>query len=345
MITVNRQIQNKLLQHAIEILRLSKSEASKIVKLLDAKVYREVITKYEAQLLKVRRLGSISSINESQRLKEMMSSIQAILKVGMDNAYKQTRSSLTSLVEFEGRWNYKVLKKLTEPFNISFSMPSVATLRSVVTTRPFEGSILKDWFGKLSNSTGIRIAEQLNIGIVQGEPVVAMARRLESVIELSRRNAVSIVRTAVNNVSTGARLATNEANLDVIQGEQLIATLDGRTTPECRALDGKIYPVGEGPRPPFHWNCRTTVVPVLKSWKALGIDLQEAPDGTRASMDGQVADRMTYQQWLKGLSAAEQDDILGPNRGEMFRNGMKLTSFVDVDFKPLTLEELQRREL
>jgi len=344
MVPVNRQLQNKLLQHAIEILRLSKGEASKIVRLLDKTVYREIVYKYQQQLLRVKRLGSLSSYAESQRLKEMMYSIQSIMKIGMEKAYAQTRSSLTSIAEFEGRWNYKVLKKLVEPFDINFSMPSVSTLRSIVVTKPFEGDILKNWFSKLDKSVGIRIGEQLNIGIVQGEAVPTIARRLETVLDYSRRNTTSIVRTAVNSISTEARLLVNQENGDVIEGEQIIATLDARTTPLCRAMDGKVYPIGVGPRPPFHWNCRTTVAPVLKSWKQLGIKLSEAPEGTRASMDGQVPDRVTYQQWLKGLSAEEQDDILGPNKGKMFRQGMKVTAFVDADFQPLTLDELQRRE-
>jgi hypothetical protein len=62
----------------------------------------------------------------------------------------------------------------------------------------------------------------------------------------------------------------------------------------------------------------------------LGIDIDEAPAGTRASMNGQVPEKTTYNDWLKGQPAKVQDDILGPGRGKLFRNdGYSVSNFVD----------------
>lgn len=71
-------------------------------------------------------------------------------------------------------------------------------------------------------------------------------------------------------------------------------------------------------------NCRSTTVPVLKSWKQLGINLKEAPAGTRASMNGQVPAKLNYLQWLKSQSVSTQNEALGVGRAKMFRSG-KLT--------------------
>ena len=75
-------------------------------------------------------------------------------------------------------------------------------------------------------------------------------------------------------------------------------------------------------------NCRSTTVPVTKSWKKLGIDLEEIPAGTRASMNGQVPETLTYYEWLKTQSKNIQNEVLGIKKGELFRQGkLSITAY------------------
>lgn len=80
-------------------------------------------------------------------------------------------------------------------------------------------------------------------------------------------------------------------------------------------------------------NCRSTTAPVLKSWKELGIDLEEIPVGTRPAVvngvAGDVPETMTYAEWLKEQREDIQKEVLGKKRFEMFKNGATLDSFVD----------------
>ena len=138
-----------------------------------------------------------------------------------------------------------------------------------------------------------------------------------------------------------------------------MATLDSRTSLRCASLDGQVFPIGTGPRPPQHPNCRSTITPVTKSWRELakpgalkrgrGADNLDAlferrlkgkgftPDqiagikrATRASMTGQVPGKLTYARWLRRQPAAFQDDVLGPTRAALFRDGtLTLDRFVD----------------
>jgi hypothetical protein len=80
----------------------------------------------------------------------------------------------------------------------------------------------------------------------------------------------------------------------------------------------------------------------LKSWKELG--LKDPKPGTRSSLDGQIAETETYQTWLAKKSPEFQDEVLGPARGEMFRNGTTLDRFVDDSGKQYTLEQLKKIE-
>ncbi len=72
--------------------------------------------------------------------------------------------------------------------------------------------------------------------------------------------------------------------------------------------------------------------------------MDELPQTTRASMDGQVPADMTYGQWFTRQSAARQDEIVGPARGQLFREG-KITfdRFSDDRGRWLTLDQLRSR--
>lgn len=77
----------------------------------------------------------------------------------------------------------------------------------------------------------------------------------------------------------------------------------------------------------------------------MGIDVDEAPPGTRASMDGQVPETMSYQSWLSSQPAAVQDEALGPTRAALFRDGdLTVDRFTDSRGNALTLDQLEKRE-
>jgi len=193
-------------------------------------------------------------------------------------------------------------------------------------------------------------------------------------MDISRRHATTVTRTAVNHVSNFARDAVYQENADVVKGVRYVATLDARTTQICASLDGRVFEVGQGERPPLHMQCRSTTVPVLRSYKELGIDLLEAPAGTRAStswwrrtpketkryyaglsaaeknavrasLSGQVPASTTYGPWLKRQPRSFQDEVLGPAKADLFRRGhVPIRRFTDHVNRPLTVAELQRLE-
>ena len=94
-----------------------------------------------------------------------------------------------------------------------------------------------------------------------------------------------------------------------------------------------------------HWNCRCLYVEVLKTWKELGIDLNEMPASTRASMDGQVKDT-SFGEWLKGQSPARQEEILGKGRADLYNRGViTFNQLTDGKGAPLSLKQLQDKYL
>lgn len=88
-------------------------------------------------------------------------------------------------------------------------------------------------------------------------------------------------------------------------------------------------------------NCRSTVIPVLKTLREMGIDRDNFQQTTRASMDGQVAADITFDQFLRGKPQEFADKMLGKGRAELWREGkITLSELLNQRGQPLTLKEL-----
>jgi len=251
------------------------------------------------------------------------------------------------------------LTNAPDPLTGNVSVSLGATLSSpelifaAVQAKPFEGRLLASWVEGMSAARIDRVETAIRMGIVEGQTIDEIIRRLkgtramnytDGILDISRRSAKSMAITYISHVSSAARQQVFESNSTLLKGVEWVSTLDGRTSSVCQARDGEVYPTNSGPRPPAHIGCRSTTIPVLKSWKELGIDIEEVPEGTRASMDGQVSAKETYQTWLAKKPADFQDHVLGKGKGELFRKGdLTLDKFVDLNGHALTLEQLQAK--
>lgn len=231
--------------------------------------------------------------------------------------------------------------------------PTVVTLPQVLQSPiPATGQLLSEFVKGWKTRNLVAANNLIRKGYVNGWTTEQMVQSLigtkkagyaDGLIGESRRTAESIVRTSVQHVATVQRHDLLSANEQVLDGYQITATLDSSTTTICRSLDGKVFPLHEGPRPPFHVRCRTSIRPKLKKKYAF---LEEG--GTRSSKDGYVDAKLTYYDWLKKQPAAFQNEALGPTRAKLFRDGgLTADAFarlnLDKRFEPLTLAEMKTK--
>jgi len=138
-----------------------------------------------------------------------------------------------------------------------------------------------------------------------------------------------------------------EANQDITKKYRYVATLDTRTSAICRALDGREFEYGKGPKPPQHFNCRSTTVAVI-DYKGLGFD--PPPLGKRSAQGGLVPADQSYGQWLAKQSKATKAEALGKSKVAYFdklssKYGPKdaIAKLVRDDGSEVTLEQLRKR--
>ena len=291
----------------------------------------------------------------NQRLTALLQDIGRLSDQTADEMAAYTQGQLRDLASLESGVLATAVR-LSVPVVVSFTAVTPNLLWTAINEQPMQGRLMTEWFKDYSQIQRTRIQDQVRISVVEGETVDQMIRRIrgtkaanykDGVVQgITRRSAEALMRTQVNHVVTQARQLTIDENQNVVASVAWRSTLDGKTSEICRARDGKTYPIDSGPRPPAHPNCRSTIVPVLKSWKELGIDLAEAPEGTRASMNGQVPEKETYQTWLKRQPAAFQDEVLGEMKAKLFRQGgLTLDRFVDEQLgRGYSLAQLRKRE-
>jgi len=226
---------------------------------------------------------------------------------------------------------------------------------SKVLKRPMTtaGQLMEPWIKDFSVNEVNRVNGAIRNGWATGKTNQEMVQQLigtksknykDGILQTTRRNASTVVRTSVQHTAITAQYETLEANQDVVKQYQIVATLDGDTSAICRELDGEKFDFGKGPIPPIHPNCRTDIIPVLDS----KFDFI-SKGRTRSAEDGPTSAKATYYDWLKRQDEATQIQVLGPKRAKLFRDGgMSAKRFKDLqfdkNFEPLTLDEMQKIE-
>jgi len=321
----------------------SRDELRRIIPILDA-AHREVLG----------RIAETGGAWTKDWLAEIAAEIDAIYHAAQAKAYDEVAPDLTKLANDEGAWIAAETKQIAMGLTLSIPAPS---LLSAVVNLPTNigGSTLAQMFEGLGINARTDAYAAIQAGMLEGDTVGQMTRRLRGEVvkraswkteadgvrryqpgvykggawDMNTRQAETLARTAVMHVGNQARDVFYGQNQDIIKGYQRVETLDLRTCLICGTDDGHVYaPDDMRPSLPVHPDCRGVYVPVLKSWQELGFDAAEIPPGTRASMDGQVAEFDTWTDMVRKADPKRLEEMLGPGRAALYKQGVKLEDMV-----------------
>lgn len=360
MASVNDFLQDEIIRHSTELQKYSNGVLARIIAVLnrsDARLAAEL-----ANLLSDLSPSGFSM----DRLEAMLTSIRAMNTQAYNQAERDLTEELRQFVAYEVAYQQQMLASFL-PVGFSVASVNVAQVYAAAMSRPFQGSLLRQVWSDLDASKMKRVRQAIAQGFVESKTTDQIIREIrgtrakgyaDGIIQKDRRDVAAVVRTALGHTAGSVHDAVYERNSDVIKALKWSATLDLRTSEMCRIRDGKLYtpdthkpidhkvPWGGGPGR-LHWCCRSASVPVLKSNKELGIDLPEIQlsNRTRASMDGQLPADTTFAEWIKRQSAARQDEVLGPTRGKLLRDGgLSLEDMYTDKGVFLTLDQLKARD-
>jgi SPP1 gp7 family putative phage head morphogenesis protein len=378
--TANEQLLNSAIYHGLSLERVSAGMAQDIKDLL-VKAQEDITGKLQS--------GTLTDWQTKRAQQFLEWSNKTIA-----NAYNKIDGNVADTLD-----GIKVaeIAKQTNSINQALGVeisPAMSTqqLESIAKADELlvNGAVMSDWWKKQASNLQHQVKTTVQQGLTQGKSTQDIAKDLRQFLptdeDISQKQAVAqanaLARTAAATVQSEAQQAYYKENSDILKGIQWVSTLDSRTTPQCQALDGNAWtysedgemsPVGHDIPfpgfPPIHWNCRSTTVPVLKSWQELSdkelphlddATVQEAfesnladqgftPDqiadismNQRASVDGTVPESTTYEDWLGKQPELTQKQILGPAKWQLWHDGaVTLKDMINKQtLEPLTVDEL-----
>jgi SPP1 gp7 family putative phage head morphogenesis protein len=243
----------------------------------------------------------------------------------------------------------------------------VTVADGVTMTLP-NGQVLKSSFENMAEREAAAFGQAVRNGFLTGESTESITRRLigrlqegdsGSISQLLRAGGAAttkannqirtVVRTSINQVANAASMKAYEANQDITKKYRYTATLDSRTSPICRALDGTEHDYGKGPIPPQHFNCRSTTVPII-DYEGLGFDPPPPSKIGRPNSDKNIPDGETYGAWLKRQPKTVQEQVLGDKGQVGYFNALSkkygpdgaIRRFVREDGSEKTIDDLKR---
>lgn len=295
----------------------------------------------------VNQLGRDDLTNYSRaRLDRLLSDLYAYMDEISTSYSGQIFLDISEFSEYESEFTLNVLER---EVNFDFALPAPTQIQAAIYTdvmqlEPTKGYTIRDALAEFSTRKQNQIVQQIRDGVVLGQTIDQVASSITSLAPVQKRQAATLARTITNRVSIKARETTMRANADVVDSYKWVATLDSRTSLICAGRDGQIYKdIDKNPKPPAHFNCRSTITYVVKPQFDLGADIEgERPAIGPNGEVTQVSAETNYQKWLRRQPKAFQDEVLGAGKADLFRKGrVSLDRFVDENGRELTLAELR----
>jgi len=322
------------------------------------------LNQLKRKITKELRIGGAGSRTflQVQTKNQILANIQATLDDGFADIKTSLERNLFEVAALETELAATVVneKAGVELVTTSFTAEQ---LEAAVKFAPLQGTTVAGALSTQARNVQERFQRDIVQGVLAGETNEQIRKNLGNMFNQTNQQMRALVRTSVQEVANNARIATWEANSNVVKAVQQISTLDDRTTQICIAYSNKIWtlpeyiPVGHdlswNGGPPRHWQCRSTTTPIVRSFKELGLDVDEPDEGRRAAkiedpndpsslIGADVPAGQDFDEFLNNRGKSFQNELLGPRRAELFRAGrISTTDLVDFQGNPLTLDELK----
>ena len=332
--------ENGVIKYQISLERYKNGIANEVIRLLD-----------NANIEIAGYIKKTQSVVTKARYKQIAKKLNAISKQLKERI--EQNIDIDAVIAYELKKENNLFEKIKKVLKgdsgkISFIYPSVEQIKTSALFRPatdgltfqsyldsIEAGLFNYWDSAVRTGylTGIP-TKQIVSNVMGGVSQIDKLKKAGTIQPL--RNAVyGNTRTLLQSFAEEARESVYRANEDYFgDGEykyERLGVLDNRQCIPCGVIDGKLYRTIEEAQPVIlHRNCRCILIPyfVIEGDK-------------RASKNGYVDSKITFNEWLGDQDEKTQKEVLGATRYKMYKDGVKIEQFVD-NGRLLTIEELNQ---
>lgn len=304
---------------------LSLAQAKKNIKGNEYKVWRMDIEEY---------VKNINSSQDKKLLRELNTLAMRSRISRLDKIYGETLMQLNTLTNsYENKLTkflsnafqdnyYHNLYDLNKATGIVLPVGKLDPLMiKSILNRPWSGKNYSSLIWDNTSQLAKVLKTEITNGMIRGINSAEMSRVIATKFGGSYSNAVRLVRTELSYIN-------NQAALESIKdagGEwyRFIATLDKRTSKDCREWDGKKIEIKDASpgsnMPPMHPRCRSTIAIDFPDLKRMGQRFARDEKGEYIS----VPANMNYEEWkkvyidktttLEDLKISDKNDIIKAN--------------------------------
>lgn len=187
--------------------------------------------------------------------------IEAIISDAYAQGYGDIQGDFFGFAENEAKHAANLTKAMS---GAPVQQVGKRTVEAIAKYGRFDGLTLSEMFNSLSTRDAGKIYGAVVRNILAGSTPQSLRKSVQHVFDISNYQAQSIGLTCANGISNDARLAAFTQNDDVVQGIEILNTLDGRTCPTCAAIGGLRFKMDDNniPALPVHIRCRCCYIPV-----------------------------------------------------------------------------------
>lgn len=371
--SVNQQLADQYIENAVTLERIS-AGSNYAVQTIISRMAKEL----KKDLIDVDPNGLTYDAWKAGRMQKLFNQFGDTVAAARKDIETVLGEHLNDLAQHQMQF---VLESINKAVGVELASQPIAAeqLAKIVDEIAVQGTPLDVFWQRFDDKTNNKLQDQLRSGMMKEETDAELMARIQATAEVSSFDAMALVKTAVNAVANLARMDTFEANGDSVQYIMQRSTLDMRTSEICMAYSGAMWtndenhdPIGDSPDfdegPPRHINCRSYLVPVLKSWddmtdlttggrpaktaesyyqtklEAEGYNQEEIDriiQKAKAELQGDTPPDMSYEEWLTTKSNQYQMSVLGPAKFKLWKAGkLSFRDLVDQSGNPVTVKEL-----
>jgi NADH dehydrogenase/NADH:ubiquinone oxidoreductase subunit G len=242
-------IQNKLIRHQIFLERFAGSVANTIQRGLDSARDAAIVA----------MINGIDNVNTRQ----LQQDLERLMKVATNQALEEIKELSLHEADFNARILKKELEDVAEATEAAVLAALLNKAMPVGLSDKKANRKLEPALNSFAKNTAKNLTQPVKDSQITGGDVLAAAATITALTGgLLAVQSKSLSRAGTGHAAQTAGEEVYKANNE-IEYVEWVSVLDSGTTDYCRAHDGRRYPIGVGPRPKAHYNCRSITRPLV----------------------------------------------------------------------------------